>query len=148
VPLGRPQFTVTGLMIAVAVFAVMTAALFHLYPEAVWVGRTSIPLEFVILDAPTGQPLQGASIRLTENTPEYRATTAADGRAKIVIDATIGGRSSLVRNTRLVNYAWALLISCEGHRTVNQDLRDVTRGPSFQSDLAPPTIVVRLAPCR
>jgi hypothetical protein len=142
------RFTIRWMMVAVAVIAVVNAVLIHFYPGEDWVGHASIRLEFVILDAPTGQPLEGASIRLVEVAPEYEAITEADGRAKIVIDATVCGQSSLVRNTRVVNYAWTLLVTCNGHRRVNQDLSEVTRGPRYHSDVAPPPIVIRLAPCQ
>lgn len=141
------QFTVHGLSIAVAVFAVVTAVLIRLSPVAVWVGYASIPLEFVILDAPTGQPLEGALVRLAEYTPEYNAVTTADGRAKFDIHAMITGRSSLIQGTRTVNYAWTLSVACDGHQGISQDLREVTREPGYHSGPAPPPIVVRLARC-
>ena len=146
-PRNQLQFTVLSLMVAVAVLSVVTAVLIRLSPEAAWVGFASIPLEFVILDAPTGQPLEGASVRLIESTPEYDAITAADGRAKFVIHAMITGRSSLVRDTRSVKYAWTLSVTCDGHQGINQNLREITQGPRYHSDPAPPPIVIRLTRC-
>jgi hypothetical protein len=147
VPRHQLQFTVTSLIVAGAVVAVVAPVLIYLSSEDAWVGHASIPLEFVILDAPTGRPLEGASVRLVEWTPEYEASTGADGRANIAIYAMIGGRSSLVRKTRSVNYAWALAVTCGGHEGINQALSDVTRGPRYHSDSAPPPIVIRLARC-
>ncbi len=143
--LPRLRFNIKRMMVVFAVFGVMTVVLIIL-SEADWVGHASIPLEFVILDAVTGQPLEGASIRLVESRPEYEATTGAEGRAKIIINAMIGGRSSLVRNTRVVNYAWELVVAADHYRGVNESLREVTRGPRYHSDPAPPPIVVRLVP--
>ena len=145
--LPRLRFTIRRMMVVVTVFGVVTVELINL-PEAAWVGHASIPLEFVILDALTGQPLEGASIRLVESTPEYEATTGAEGRSKIIINAMIGGRSSLVRNTRVVNYAWALVVTADHYRGVNEPLWEVARGPRYHSDPAPPPIVVRPVPCR
>ena len=76
----RLRFTIRRMMVVVTVFGVVTVVLINL-PWAAWVGHASIPLEFVILDALTGQPLDGASIRLVESTPEYEVTTGAEGRA-------------------------------------------------------------------
>jgi len=42
------------MMVVFAVFGVMTVVP-SILPEADWVGHASIPLEFVILDAVTGQ---------------------------------------------------------------------------------------------
>jgi hypothetical protein len=119
--------------------------LIYLCSEAAWVGHASIPLEFVILDAQTGKPLDGASVRLLEVRPEYEAATGADGRARIVVDAMVGGRSSLGRKTRRVNYAWAVSVTCRDHEGYYQALSKVTQGPPYHSDPVPPPIVIRLA---
>ena len=105
------RFAGRALMVNAAVIAVAGIASISLLSESVWVGRASIPLEFVVLDASTGQPVEGAMVRLAEVDTEYQAATGPDGRAKFVVEASVSGRDSLIRRTRAVNYAWALLIA-------------------------------------
>jgi hypothetical protein len=126
------------MIVAGAVFAVIPWLLMYLCSEAAWVGHASILLEFVILDAPTGEPLDGASVRQLEGIREYDAASGGDGRAKIVVDAMMGGRSSLVRKTRFVNYAWALSVTCGGHESFYQALSELTQGSLYHSDPSQP----------
>jgi hypothetical protein len=132
------------LIVAATALAAVAAVLIYSCSEAAWVGHASISLEFVILDAPTGQPLDGASVRLLEGIREYEAATGADGRAKIVVDAMVGGRSSLVRKTRSVNYAWALSVTCGCHEGAYQALSEFTQSSLYHSEAVPPPIVIRL----
>jgi hypothetical protein len=132
------------MMVAVAVVTVAALVLTTILTEAAWSGHASIPLEFLILDAATGRAIDGASIRLVEGDPEYQATTGPDGRAKVLLWATVGGRSSFLRDTRAVNYAWTFLVDCNGYRSVTENLREVTRDARYHSDPAPPSIVIRL----
>jgi hypothetical protein len=141
-----PRLTIRSLMAVVGVVAVVTFVLIGFLPDEDWVGHTSVPLEFLILDSSTGQPIERATIRLVETKPEYQATTGRDGRAKIVLQAPTAGRSSLLRSTRTVNYAWMLLVTADRHQEVREDLGELTRSPRYHSDSAPPPIVIRLAP--
>lgn len=146
--LPRVQFTVRQMMIAVAVIGVVFLVTLDL-PEAAWDGSASVPLEFLTLDCATGHPINGATIRLAEGNTENRATTGPDGSAKLVIRAITGGRSSAVRNTRIVVYTtWSMAISADGYEGLNDDLGKYTQGPRFHSDLIPPPIVIRLPPER
>ena len=127
-------------IVAPMVLAVILLAI-PLFQDAAWVGSATIPLEFLILDASTGRPVSGASVALAEGDPEYRATTGPDGTARLIIRAMIGGRSG----TRSVNYGhWALVISADGYKGVNDDLRHHTRDPRYHSEAVPPPIVVRI----
>jgi hypothetical protein len=136
-------------MVAVAVCAVVVFVWILLQPVALWVGHASIPLEFVIVDALTGEPTPGASIQLVGNQPEYEFASGADGRAKVTIEAMTGGRSSWFENTRGVNYgAWELLITHDGYVTVHEDFREFTREPRHHSDPTPPPIIIQLVPNR
>jgi hypothetical protein len=138
---SRVRFRVLLLVTSIAIAVVVLVAL----NDAAWVGHASVPLEFRVLDDSTGRPIEGASIRLAEGDPEYRATTGTDGRAKMVIRAMIGGRSSLIRTTRAVNYAWRLEVTADGHKGVTDYLGDHTRGNRYHSDASPPPVVIRLA---
>jgi hypothetical protein len=132
-------------MVAVAVCAVVSVT--WLQRVVFWVGFARIPLEFVILDARTGEPLVGASTRLVGRPLEYEVITGAEGRAKIVIEATVTGRSSWFENTRHVKYgAWELLVTRDGYASVREDFQEVTRELRYHSDPAPPPIVIRLVP--
>jgi hypothetical protein len=133
-------------MIAVAVFAVVMYVLIAL-PAADWVGGASIPLEFLVLDATTGRPIEGASLRLVleeGRDPEYEATTGADGQAKVCIRAMTYGQSFLLRSTRFVRYHWTLIITADHHVGATLSLYELTRGARYHSDPAPPPIVIRL----
>jgi hypothetical protein len=142
--LRRPRFTVIALMGLVAACGIAMAVLVNFSSEADWVGFASIPLEFVVVDAASGKPIDGAAIDLTESSPEYSAVTGTDGRAKLIIHALISGRSSLRRETRSVNYSWGLTVTCDRYEPVYEALQNVTRDTRFHSDKAPPPIVIRL----
>jgi hypothetical protein len=133
------------LVLASAILAVVGLAAI----DAVWVGDASIPLQFVILDASTGRPIKGATIRLiNEPTPEseYEAADDPAGRAEIVVHAMVSGRSSWFRGTRSVNYKWLLDVAADGYDGLSADLRRFTRDPAYHYNTAPPPIVIRLAP--
>jgi hypothetical protein len=140
--LPRVRFTVRWMMVGVAVVALVLVV----EPEAAWDGHATIPLDFRVLDASTERPIEGASIRLDEGSPEYKATTGPDGCAKVIIRTMTGGRSSLLRNTRTVDYGWRLVISADGYGGLIDDLRRFTREPRYHSAPAPPPVVIRLAP--
>lgn len=132
------------LVVAIAAFAIALAI--ALSPDAYWVGGASIPIDFLVLDASTGQPIGGASVRLAEGNPEYQATTDPTGKARIVIQATTAGRSSLRRRTRSVNYGrWWLVVSAIGYMPLEDDLGRYTRDRRYHYDASPPPIVIRIA---
>ena len=140
----RPRFTVITLMGMVATCGIAMAMLVNFSSETVWVGFASVPLEFVVVDAASGKPIDGAAITLTEGKPEYSAVTGVDGRAKVVVHATISGRSSWRQETRSVNYAWGLSVTCDRYEPVYEALQNVTRDKRYHSDKSPPPIVIRL----
>jgi hypothetical protein len=80
VKLPSLRLNVRRLMAVVGVVAVVTFELIALLPEAGWVGHAWVPLEFLILDSSTGQPIERATLRLVETNPEYQAITGPDGR--------------------------------------------------------------------
>ena len=145
--LPRPRFTLRQLMLCIALIAVGIAMLIGACgSEAFWVGEASVPLEFQIRDASAGKPIAGASVGLTKGRSDYQATTGPDGRAFLLITTTVGGRSSMFRQTRSVNYSWALAIKAAGYGAMTCDLHDLTRTPQYHSAPSPPPIVIRLAP--
>ena len=142
-----PSFVwLTAWWMIVAATVLAFVLLLPFLQEAAWVGRASVPLEFLILDATTGRPINGASIWLAEGDPEYQATTGTDGTAKLIIQATTAGRSGIFRSVRSAYYDhWSLVISADGYKGLNDDLGRHTRGPRYHSDAVPPPIVVRLS---
>jgi hypothetical protein len=133
-------------MITATVAVVGTAMLFAL-PSADWVGHAQIPLEFVILDGSTGSPIEGATVRLLlDDDPQHAATTGPAGRLRVVLQFTTGGRSSVLRRTRVVNYNLMVTITAVGHQPLSVALAEPTREPRYHSDPNPPPIVIRLAP--
>ncbi len=140
------RLTIQRLMISVWAIVLSFVLLPPVFTVQLWSGHASIRLEFVILDASTGRLIEGASIRLIEWEPEYEAISGEDGRAKVVVRATTGGRSNIFRDTRSVHYAWGLVVTADCYRGISQALRDVTLGPRYHSDPTPPPILLRLAP--
>ena len=133
-------------MITATLVVVATPMIFAL-PSADWVGHAQVPLEFVILDASTGFPIEGATLRLLlEDDPEYVATTGPDGGARVVRQFMTGGRSSVLRSTRVVNYNLMVAITAVGHQPLRIELAELTREARYHSDPNPPPIVIRLAP--
>ncbi len=139
---------VSRFLIGTVALLLAVSGLVALLSDAAWVGHSSISLEFLILDASTGKSIEGAKVQLVEGQPEYEATTGLGGRAKFVVDAVVGGRDSLFRRTRAVNYAWALAVDRDRYRAVFKDLREFTRDVRYHSDSEPPPIVIRLEQAR
>ncbi|WP_309379033.1 hypothetical protein [Paludisphaera borealis] len=130
-----------------AAFAVIAVFATGVFNDAVWSGQATIPLEFVVLGASTGRPIEGAVIRQMDETgSKYEAVAGPDGRVKIAIQARIAGRSSLLRRTRSVNYQWLLDVTADRHERLNEDLGRLTRDPAYHYGPVPPPIVIRLAP--
>jgi hypothetical protein len=145
--LPHVRFKSGWVLLAVESFGLLFLAVPLLSVEK-WLGTASIPLEFLILDSSTGRAIDGASVRLTEGAPEYRAASGPDGRARLIIRADTGGESwfGCEIGTRSVHYGrWALVISAEGYEGLNDDLNRFTQGARYHSDAVPPPIVIRLS---
>jgi len=128
--------------------AVMLGGLFALCcTEAAWVGHTTVPLELIVVDAETNEPVSGSLVQLKEWSPEYAApVTGQDGRTKFIIETTCGGRSSILRETRSVNYGfWETRVEADGYKTFRDALSNLTRDRRYHDKNAgPPPILIRL----
>jgi hypothetical protein len=127
----------------------LLVASFLLLPEANSVGHTTLPLEFLVVDAATGRPVPGSLVQLKGATPEYKAPlTDRDGRAKLVIQAMCGGRSSLFRSTRNVQYGeWEVSTESAGYETYRAGLSQFTHDHRYHDrDAVPPPIIIRIMP--
>ena len=113
-----------------------------------WTAYASIPLEFLILDAKSGRPIQGASVEFVMRGPEMRASTGQDGVAKVVGRFRVGGRADIFQRTRAVNYYEDLRISADGYHVLHDELDRYTGMPRYHSEPIPPRIVIRLEPAQ
>ena len=115
--------------------------------EAGWVGQTTVPLEIVVVDAETNEPVSGTLVQLKEGSPEYAApVTGQDGRTKLIIETLCGGRSSMFRQTRSVNYGfWEMRVEADGYNTFTEALSNLTRDPRYhEKNAVPPPILIRI----
>lgn len=113
-----------------ALLVVMLLALVaQVCTDADWVGSTTIPLEFIVVDAGANTPVSGSLVRLKEGSPEYTApVTGQDGQTTLIIKAMCGGRSSILRQFRAVNYgAWEARVEADGYKTFRDTLSNLTR---------------------
>jgi hypothetical protein len=138
------QLMLSIALIGIATVLALGTLVVTLFLDAVWVGRATIPLEFQVFALDDGKPIDGARVRLYEGNPEFEVITGPDGRAQVTINAVTAGRSSRISESRSVNYAWALDVSADGFKPVNEDLKNRTRDPRYHSDPVPPPIVFRM----
>lgn len=128
--------------------AVMLGGLFALFcTEAAWTGHTTVPLELIVVDAETSEPVSGSLVQLKEGSPEYAApVTGKDGRTRFIIETMCGGRSSILRETRSVNYGfWEARVEANGYKTFSDALNNLTRDRRYHDENSvPPPIVIRL----
>jgi hypothetical protein len=134
------------LPMSLLVAAVLMPIMMVVSTDALWVGHDTISLEFLILDAKSGQPIEGATVSLLEKEPEYRANTGQDGVARLVARFMVAGRHSVFRRTRSVNYYYLLKISAKFHQDLTDELQNRTKEPRYHSDTNPPRIIIRLEP--
>jgi hypothetical protein len=132
------------MMVAVAGLAVVLFAVKTLSPDATRIKHEFIPLEFLVLDAATDRPIDGASVQLA--LVSYPVKTGLDGRALMTIKARTAERSSWMRRTRSVTYGdWWLDVSAGGYKKSVDSFRDHTSHPRYHLDAVPPPIVIRLS---
>lgn len=154
------------LLVLAGVLAIL--ALLALPPRkvALGVGHVDVSLDFVFVDAETGRPVPGASLRLqdlddiqgTTAEPEVIVRTSGpDGHARIVLKGLtfttsdrVAGDGRFVRHlTRDVRYpAWECRVTAEGYQDLTvspANLRSTYLGDRrFHEDRIPPAIVFRL----
>jgi hypothetical protein len=117
-----------------------------LFGEALWVGFATVPLRFIVLDSATQRPVPAASIRLYGDPAYVAHPTGPDGTTTVTIKAMCSGRSSILRQTRTVNYGrWQLRVDAEGYVGLQGELTDrTTDGRFHEGKTAPPMIKVLL----
>jgi hypothetical protein len=156
------------MLLLIAVVAVLLGLILSWGPRkiALEVGHVDIPLDFVIIDAGSGQAIAGASILLQD--PDYNglppqspytlaANSGSDGHYRVLLkelmysascSITEDGRflKCLSRGVRYPN--WELHVSADGYKKLSvswQDFRMRYIGDRrYHEDQVPPPIVVRL----
>ena len=118
---------------------------------AYWIGSQEVELRFVVVDADTGAPVEGATVLVsrqyrTEERPA-EARTGPDGTARVVIDCTTAGRSGLFVNDGSADFgAWQFEVLKDGYgRAGPLELIESTgREAARLKNLPPPPIPVEL----
>jgi hypothetical protein len=136
----------TRTLLVMPISAALLLIVLNLFTIGLWVGYADVPLEFIILDVETNEPVEGAVLRMTGELPYMPPATGADGRTAIVIHAMCGGECSLLKRTRSVNYSpWDLTIDAEGFEHAREELNRYTRDRKFHDYAAvPPPIVIHI----
>jgi hypothetical protein len=129
----------------------------RVYQTSHGVGHVDIPLDFFVTDADSGQPLQGASIRLhnfdnqSNPIPPYwfELETGLDGHAATVVNLTFyEGRA--IPSHELLFYRvayphWEMKIEADGYREFEASFANYEEGNSrFHEHSPPPPILIRL----
>ena len=141
--------TLRQLMISVAVVAGLFVFI-DSNTHSLWIGRTTIPLRFTVLDADTNQPISGSKVRLDDDgyyeSPKYWETTGLDGMTKITIRTGCTGSGGVLRGSRNVTYwPWTIFAESDGYQTFEGRLEKHTGDRRFHDyNAAPPPIVIRL----
>jgi hypothetical protein len=154
------------LLVLSSVFAALTVLLHRPSTLLLAVGNGDVSFDIVILDAASGQPIAGASVRLQDpdsiNEPlkepySIVRSSGPDGCARIKLKGlmvtsrdrvTEDGRF-LTHLSRSVRYpSWECHVNAEGYQDLKvsyQDFRSrYTGGRRFHEESAPPPIVLRL----
>jgi hypothetical protein len=154
------RLTVRRLMAVVAVMALLLWLIRRWETDggvSYATGHVRIPLVFLISGADTGQPIEGAVIRLED--PDYlyvsippdrfELKTGRDGDATTLVELpfneTRGLPSGRLRFYRVVYPHWKIKIAAKGYRDVVLSFADYERRDRRFHEKAPPApIVIRL----
>jgi hypothetical protein len=113
-------------------------------------GALNVPLNFVVVDEATGQPIGGASVTFPDchgSGITLAARTSPDGRARILFDTVFSeGYNTILmhRVYRRISYRQDVEVSATGYRVSKILLEERTEDPRFHHDSVPPTILVSL----
>jgi hypothetical protein len=101
------------------------AVIYDRFPIIVWVGSTDLTVEFVVTDADTGQPVEGADVLILGRTRheredrEWQLKTDRSGIARgVVQDQTCVGRESGLRFTdtyHVYPVEWVVRVKAPGY---------------------------------
>ncbi|HEV3436416.1 MAG TPA: hypothetical protein VG122_03590 [Gemmata sp.] len=106
----RLQWVVGGLIVLLILMILFLGLI-----EVHWVGGTDLTVEFVTIDADTGQPIAGSTIKINseggfykESEPrDFELTTGGDGTAQYqCLNSMCFGTSGMFTNTFVVHLPW------------------------------------------
>jgi hypothetical protein len=111
-------------------------------------GDLEVPLEFVVVDAGDGRPIEGALVRVVDAFRDENATgshSGRDGRARMRHGFAMRGVSRSYRRSGSVSFedCW-LEVSAAGYRSSTTTLLDFTGTRRDLDDPRPPVITVAL----
>jgi hypothetical protein len=146
---SRVQFTVRGMMIAVAVVAF--ACFFHEHLLVGYVtqcyGGRIVPIEFLVIDAETGAPVPHSKLTLSgRGSQNHSLKTGPDGRALLTFQTGCEERTYLLwGNLYTVHYSnWKLGIEAQGYESIQAKLDSYRRDTRYPGDAVPPPIPIRI----
>lgn len=154
------------LLVLASVLATLWVLFLRPSTVSLGVGHVDVPFEFIILDAASGQPIAGASLRLQDldsinELPEEPysivRSSGPDGHSRIKLKGLMFTSSDSVTEdgrflrplSRSVQYPWwECHVTAEGYQDLKvsyQDFRSKYTGDlRFHEDSIPPPIVLRL----
>jgi hypothetical protein len=119
----KPLQWVVGGLIVLLILMILVLGLIEVH----WVGGTDLTVEFVTIDADTGQPITGSTIKINseggfykESEPrDFELTTGEDGTARYICQNTMCfGTSGTFTNTFVVHLPWwNYTVSAPGYQT-------------------------------
>jgi hypothetical protein len=158
----RMRSTIRGMMAGVAVVSLVVWLIRdHDRTRSLGIGQTSVPLTFLVCDADSGAPIEGAMIRLED--PDYAdlppkppkivdLSTGREGRATFVLEAQVYmvRRSSPEWEWRIRYPSWQMRVVAGDYAEFSDAFTDYAAergGVGFHKGVLPPPsppIVVKL----
>jgi hypothetical protein len=154
------------LLVPAAVLATLSLLFLPDRKVSLGVGHVDVPLDFVFLDAASGQAVAGASLRLQDldsgNDPPQEPyaivrSSGPDGHARVKLEGLMFYSSDRVTQegrllrhlSRTVSYpAWECNVTAEGYQDLKVSYEDFrakyTGDRRFHGESMPPAIVFRL----
>ena len=147
----RVQFTVRGMMLAVAVASLACFALSLLLRQPIGAitrfhaGRV-VPITFVVVDANTRAPVPRAKLALSGQRTRHDLETGPDGRASLTFQPGCDEPYYLLQGlVYTVHYSnWQLELEAGGYDRVANKLSDFRADTSYADTAVPPPIVIQI----
>jgi hypothetical protein len=116
--------------------------------SVLFTGEMPVDLEFVVVDAADGRPIEGALIRVVDPMHEDQATVSpsrTDGRVRMTYHFPMKGHHRAYQTTGTVSFedCW-LEASAAGHRSSNRVLADLTGNSRDIDSPHPPAMTLAL----
>ncbi len=130
------------IVVPVAVVMLLGPALLPDLSTIVWVGQRRVTIEGAVVNAVSGRPIAGATVRLVRccdgGAPAIESEADRDGRVELTASFSAVGRQRGYTETGSVNFSsWWLIVSAEGYRTRWTSLVEHTGRSGDLHDAAP-----------